>query len=493
MHVRRLLYSSSLYLLANLASRAIGFAMIPVYARYLTPAEYGLVELIELTIQVVSISFGLQSIGGAMVRIYHDTDAAARKAVISTAMLGTAAGNLVIAAIGFAFAGPLSEHILHTGAANTGLLRAGFLAMILSNWIEVALVYQRLRDRAGLYMGYCIAQLVTMASLNIVFIVHFRMGVWGFVLSKIIACSFGAAVLGISVLYENGLHWCGTAAGKMAQFGAPLILANLAFFIIHFSDRFFLSGFRNLAQVGTYALAYRFAFLVTFLVGEPFGKVWSVNLYAYASTPGWQERFARVARYLMAALCFVGLGVCLFGRYIISWMTTPAYFEAALVLPILVGAYVFREAGDFFRDTLLINKRSRLVGVTAAGAALVNLVCNLLLIQRFGMYGAAWATLITWLAYMVCCWTSAVNEHRIPFRSSGLLVPAVLATVLFYSLRSLPEIPPAAHVALELLWLGLFAVLLWISGFLPRQDKALIRGKLLFARQGLNAWVRQRA
>ena len=95
----RLLRASSLYMLANVASRAVGFLAIPFYSRFLSPAEYGLIELIELSTQLVAIAFGLQSIGPAMTRLFHDQGTLERqREVVSTGVVSSALLSALIAA-----------------------------------------------------------------------------------------------------------------------------------------------------------------------------------------------------------------------------------------------------------------------------------------------------------------------------------------------------------------------------------------------------------
>ena len=136
-----------------------------------------------------------------------------------------------------------------------------------------------------------------------------------------------------------------------------MVLSGLSFFCIHFSDRFFLSRATSLTQIGLYSLAYKIAFLVTFLVGEPFERVWNIKLYGYTTSSDWQRRFGRVAAYLFFALVLVAVVLSLFANELLSVMANPSYRSAALLVPILVFSYVFREVGDFFRNLLFINKR----------------------------------------------------------------------------------------------------------------------------------------
>src|SRR5678809_1505522 len=106
MDLRKLAKHSSWYLIGSLASRGVGMIMTPIYTRYLSPAEYGSVELIELCTQVAVIALGIQAIGGSLLRVYHDyEDSASQKAVASTAFLNTAAIGLLITVMAWFGAG----------------------------------------------------------------------------------------------------------------------------------------------------------------------------------------------------------------------------------------------------------------------------------------------------------------------------------------------------------------------------------------------------
>ena len=426
--LRGLLGDSSLYFLGNLVGRAVGFLAIPFYSRFLSAAEYGLIELVELSTQTVAIAFGLQAIGAALSRLFYDqVSAEAERAVVSTSLIATAVLSAAVAAVAAGCAGPLSEALFHTPAW-AGLLRAAFVAMFFGNMIEVVMVYERIRDNARFYLAYSLATLAATLLLNIVLIGFWGAGVWGFVISKLVVTSGASFVLFGRVRRDVGWHWRGAFVPGLVRLGLPLIVSSMCYFAIHFSDRFFLSGNVSLAELGRYALAYNFALLVSALVGDSFAKSWGVTLYRYASEPGWQERFARVAAYFTFVVVLTGLGIVLFSPEVLRIMVPPDFLPPPLLLPVLVASYVVREVGDFFRSLLLINKRAVLVGNIALVGAAVNLVANAALIPSYGTVGAAWATLVTWTAYAGVCWVVADREHRLPIpvwpyvRLTGLVV-----------------------------------------------------------------------
>ncbi|MDI6722916.1 MAG: oligosaccharide flippase family protein, partial [Candidatus Aenigmarchaeota archaeon] len=78
---------SFVYMLGAILSRAIGFLMIPIYTQFLIPADYGVIQLLALTTDVIGtvISVGISS---AMYRFYFDYDTEKeRNEVVSTAIL----------------------------------------------------------------------------------------------------------------------------------------------------------------------------------------------------------------------------------------------------------------------------------------------------------------------------------------------------------------------------------------------------------------------
>jgi O-antigen/teichoic acid export membrane protein len=366
------------------------------------------------------------------------------------------------------------------------------MAMMFSNLSEIGLIYLRLEDRVEQCVAYSLVQLAAAVGLNILLIAYLRLGVTGFVVSKLITSSLGCAYLMFRSTRSVGFAWNGAAARRMFTFGGPLVLSSAAFFVIHFGDRWFLSSLRGMEETGSYALAYRFAFVLTLVVGEPFGKVWNVNLYNYISQPQWKAQFARVARYLTFTLCLAGLALSMFADDVVHHMAAPSYHGATPLIPMLVAAYVCREVGDFFRNVLYINKRSALVGRIALAAAILNTVMNALTIARWGMYGAALSTLLTWALYMAACWFAARREHAIPFTARGFAMAGIAGLLTYAVGKALPPLPFVLHAAVEAVLLVQFIAVLWLLSYFPAQERQYIKSKLVTARVGFELWVRQR-
>jgi len=475
MSLSSLFKQSSVYLLGDLVRRMISLLMIPVYTRYLSPADYGTIELVELFVMVAVITVGILATSDAMVRIYNDRqDAAERKAVVSTSFWYLGVVSFTLVCFAWMFAEPLSRMGLRT-EANAYLVRYAFLAMAFGNLMEMGLVYERMRQRAVFFVAFSVVHMIITLIMNVVLIVFAGWGIWGFIISKVITNLGGALFLVVRTTREVGWRLDRSAARSMFGFGYPLIGSSLALFGIHFADRFFLSRYATLEEVGLYGLAYRFGFLVTNLVGEPFGRAWGVSLYSYAARPDWPEYFSRLFSYLVAGLCVVAVALSMFVDEVLTIVSAPAFHACAQLVPVIALAYVFREMGDFFRGMFFIDKRARLYSTATISCSMLNLALNFPLIQNYGAKGAAWATLCTWLAYLMVCWAIVNKKNAFSYRIRSLGTILILAGfTCWIGYSFVPRLPFWGQWAADMLLLAMFVALVWASGYFPAAERARI-------------------
>jgi O-antigen/teichoic acid export membrane protein len=458
-----LLRDSSLYFVGNVAFKVIGFVMIPFYAHYLSPAQSGVLNLVELAIQVVAIAFGLQAAGAALARIYHDQKTAVgRREAVSTALIGTIVLAACVGLLAILFVTPIAAAVSLEG--QDSLLRLAFCAMFFSSIVEIALVYERMLNRARFYLAYSIVTLAVTLSLNIVLIGVEHLGVLGFVISKLAVAVGGCAYLLYRVWREVGLSFRRGVAGALARFGAPLIVSGGSYFAIHFSDRLFLAHVSK-ADVGVYSLAYNFAFLISVEIGDSFTKVWGVSFYAYASGDGWQNRLAKICRWLIFVLGASAMGISLFGRDVLTLMVPPSYYPPMLMLPVLVFGYFLREVGDFFNSTLLVGIGSGLVGRIAVAGAVMNLLLNAALIPVYGIWGAAWATFGTWAVYCAACWIYAWRQHGLPITPWPLALILALSGAIVWERSAAGPLGPFMSLSADVIAFAVFmmaAIILYL-------------------------------
>ncbi|HSU13287.1 lipopolysaccharide biosynthesis protein [Longimicrobium sp.] len=454
--------------------RLASFIMLPVYTRFLAPADYGVLELMGTTIDVVGMIAGMGLAAGVFKEFARITDRGERDRMVSTVTLATGTLSLMTALLGLLAAPLLSRWVL-AGAGAPVFVRVFFVIYFLQSLTGIPFLLVRAEERSLLYVWLNVGKLVASLSLNILFLVYLRMGVMGVLLGNVIV----SGVLGVGMaawtLRRVGFHFSPDAFRRLSRFGGPIVVWSLASFVLTFSDRYFLVHWADAATVGLYSLAYKFSFLLSAFAFTPFSQVWEPRRFIVAQRPDAQAVFGRVFFYLNACLGIGALGLVLFTRDVLAVMADPAYLPAAAVVPLLLGATVFQQwtafcnLGLYLKEKTGLYARAGLVGVAAVT------VLNFALIPRWGMWGAAWATLAAYAIRFAAVYVVAQRAYPIEYgwgRVSRLLgVVAAAAGVRM----ALPGVTGAPSFALScgLLAAALIAVYAWtLSG----EDRAMLRG-----------------
>jgi O-antigen/teichoic acid export membrane protein len=85
--VKNLTKHSLIYGLSGILSRSIGFLLIPLYTHYLTPADYGTLELLDLTSYIIGM-LAAMGISNSVMRFYYEfSEQEMKDQVISVALI----------------------------------------------------------------------------------------------------------------------------------------------------------------------------------------------------------------------------------------------------------------------------------------------------------------------------------------------------------------------------------------------------------------------
>src|SRR5688500_2950455 len=150
--------------------------------------------------------------------------------------------------------------------------------------------------------------------------------------------------------------------------------------------------------------------------------------YRDPSTPA---ELARVFRVFVAFALFVGMGLSIWAPEILRVFTTPDYYAAGAVVPLLTPAVLLANM-YVFMPGLAIAKQTRTIGVITIAGAVLNTSLNLLLIPILDVRGAALATLLSATAIFVAYVRTSQRTYPVPHRWGPLLVAVAVYVPLVW-------------------------------------------------------------
>jgi O-antigen/teichoic acid export membrane protein len=467
---------SGLYSLALFAHRMMGVLLLPINTRFLMPADYGVLELVEQISTLLATLLGV-NFAAALGYFYVERDEAeARRRVRGTALIGSVLIGVVGALAGW-LAAPWLSGVVFRDTGFTPYLRFVLLAMPLSFLLEAGLSILRVEDRPAEYVAAALLRVLLTIAGTILLVAVLRWRIWGVLTTSVVAIGVVALALLAYHARSRRLRFERALFGRMARFSIPISLTGVAQLIIQFGDRFVLSRRRTLAEVGIYALAAKLAITLGFIQNS-FHTYWNAQVFQIARRDDAETVLGRVFTYFILTLSFCGLGLAVFSRPAFRILTTPAFHGAAAVVPLLVGAFWLRAIGDYFRCLFLVAGRPGYDALCNWMGVAVCLGGYVMLIPRFGIWGAAAATAITFLVTgaAVVLWTRRLRRIRLErerLAKIGLVLAALMAGYYLVPFSAL-----AAQIGWAAVLLAAYPLLLWVLRLPTAGERDSVRAAL---------------
>lgn len=466
-----------LYAISSVLTRAVSFVMLPVYTRHLTPVDYGIIQLLDMTIDIAGMLF-TAGISSGLQRFYFKASAEEEKRAIVFTTFAFEFGMALIGTAVLLVVAPLVwSRGLH-GAGSTLLVRIAACNFSLSILTRLPQSFLEVRQKASASVVISLLRLVCQLTLNIVFVVAFEMGALGILLSTLVTnIVFGLPLCGW-LLKQVGVAFRRSAMRDLRRFGIPYQLAFAGSFIATFGDRFFLQAYQGTAEVGRYGLSYQFGFILAYLTFAPFQSAWLPQRHQLVKASQ-EERDKATARafFFLNLLMFTGfVGISLFVKLIFHVMTTPPFYPAAGPVPIIMAAYVMQSWAYAMGFSIDVREETRYFNYATWICTIVTVIGYFLLIPRWSSYGAAWATLIGFSARFLLTryWGhSLFPVHYGWGKPLRLAACAVLIVILarFVALSSL-----LGQLLVAVTGCGIFAIVVWWQVLEPADRKAALRG-----------------
>jgi O-antigen/teichoic acid export membrane protein len=420
-----------IYGFGRILSNIAGFLLIPLYTNYLAPSEYGTLELLNLTTYVVGM-FIAAGIGHAVMRFFFDSeDLFQRKVIISTSML-LIWGISIFSTIWFiVFSSGISNIVFQSGNY-AGLFRIIFLSMMFSLTNEIPLSLIRAQQKSVFFTLISIAQLVMSLTLNIVFIVCYRMGIRGIIISGMISQGTVGVFLCLYTFRYSGFHFSYPMMRKVLKYGLPLIPAGLGYFVMNFADRYFLERFTTLAEVGIYALGYKFGMIISSIITEPFLSIYRPKIFELENDARVKDIISLVFTYFIFIELFFGLGVSVLIKDVFEIISTPEYHGAYKVVPLIMFSYILVGGYSLMQIGLLIVKKTKYIAYMVTISAVTCLGLNLLLIPKIGIWGAIFGTLGSYSILFVINFILSNGQYHIKYEYIRILKLLLIAVLIYF-------------------------------------------------------------
>ncbi|HEY2387124.1 MAG TPA: oligosaccharide flippase family protein [Candidatus Binatia bacterium] len=428
---RTLLRQVSIYGVFTIVRRGLNVAFTPIYTHYMSPGDYGILEILNLGAWFASI-IGMCKIDAAFYRYYvAEKTNEGRGRVLGASLLVTFGLSTIIVAAGI---GSL-PWLARSASGNTPIPPLDFYLIAAATWLDLAtmvpLAYCRVTDRVWFVGVTSVTQALVSCGLSLFGLIGLGYGYRALLIGQL-GGSLAAMIACAWALRRATIRWSLAPAGVLLRYGLPMVPGAFFMYVIGSADRFSLARYASFGDVGVYAVAAKFALGVNLIVMGPFTEMWSANQYRLHAS-GDVPLYQRTAVLYLATLFLFTLGVAYFAYDFVLFAFGPAYHAAVRLVPLLVlGVGVWGLVPTLDLGSLVVPGKTWIRSAATGAAAAVNVTINLLLVPRIGATGAAIANVagFVFLGLVTGVLSYPLVTMRPPLRRI-LLMTAIFVAAIF--------------------------------------------------------------
>lgn len=377
-----------IFALGNVATKIITFLLVPIYTAVLSVYEYGIIDIV-MTVITVAVPVVTLNICEAVMRFALDKNAEKEKIT----QIGT---NVYLTScfLGF-FVIPVCN--LFENLSQYSILIYLYLITMAGSQLYLC----NLRGREML-LQYSIGNIIhtfLVAAFNILFLVYLDMGVRGYLMAYILACTITmiySLIIGKSYESFKNKKVDKSLFRKMTKYSIVLIPNSFMWWIMNSSDRIMVSAMIGIAANGIYSVSYKLPSIIT-VATSVFNQAWGYSAIKEEDSKDEVKYNNRVFLYLICISMMTGITLCTFIKPFLKVYVTVEYYEAWKYTPFLITGCVYLTLGTFTATSYSVHKDSFGFLFSGMFGALFNVILNFILIPYIQVYGAAVATCVSYV------------------------------------------------------------------------------------------------
>ena len=382
--------------IGKFSTKIVQFLLLPLYTSILTTSQYGEYDLLNI-ISIFLIPIITLQMDEGMFRFLIEAKTDKDKSdVFSHTIIFTVISSILWSLIIFVVGSLLNYQY-------TTWLIAYCLASVV---YSITSGFSRGEGNFKLYSVLAFLNSLFNILLNILFLAVFKLGLPGLFLAYIIS-SICVGLFGLFRLHAHKYLSFKVKNRKllkeMIKYSFPLVPNNVSWSIISLSDRLLIVHYIDKDANGIYAAGNKFPTIINTCFGF-FNTSWRESASRAVEDEEARDKFYKEI-YITLKHFLVGISISLIALlpFIFSILVNKAYNEAYLYIPIMIISIYYANMSSFSSGIFSAYKDNNILAPTTIVAAIINVVFDILLINKIGL----WAPVIgTFMAYFI------INTYR---------------------------------------------------------------------------------
>ena len=169
-----------------------------------------------------------------------------------------------------------------------------------------------------------------------------------------------------------------------------------------------------------------------------FNLSWTESATMHINDSDRDEFFSNTINSMFKLFSSICIGIIATLPLVFYILVKGNYNEAYLYIPILMVSTLFNVVVGLYSVIYIAKKETKEVAKTSVMAAIINIVINLLLVKKIGLYAAALSTAIAYFAMMIFRYFDVKKYIDIKIKMSVIIatITMLVITIVAYYLKN---------------------------------------------------------
>lgn len=474
------------YGLGNLASKLVGFILIPIYTNYFSTEVYGILGIVEVSIAAL-ISIFCFALYQAFYRWYWDKQYSDRqKSIFFTLLVFLFFVVLLLVANSWLFAYNISV-FLFGFSTFSDIVKLLFVVSGLQILMQLVSTLMQLQQKAKRYTYSSFLTLALQLSFTLYFIIKLKLGLEGIYYAQLISF-FAYFLFNLSYIIENSRLKIELMIFKdMFKYALPLLLSNIAALVLSITDRYFLRIFGSLSDLGVYQFGYKIANTLSVLIISSAQMAVNPLLFQKIDDPNNKRFYSKVLTYFTFVTMLFVLGFVFFSFEIVKLLGRNIdYWPSIKIIPIIVFGILFSMMKDTVSIGLYAKKRTDIMSTIVIIIAIFSIFINWVLISYFDSIGAAVSFLISQFLFFILIYFYAQKYFYVPYELLKIAKMVIIGLCLYLISIFVNDLDLLIRLIIKLFLVAIFPILLYFWRFFEPVEIQSIKGAVFKWRNPVN-------
>ncbi|MBA7507591.1 hypothetical protein ES706_06311 [subsurface metagenome] len=468
-----------------------GLILLPILTKVLGAGDYGVWSLILVTISLLLpfVMLGLPYGMGRFLPAERDRRKASKG--IFTTLFTILFTSIIFASCLFFLADTVAT-VLLKDASFAPIIRIASLLVILQALSQLSVESFMPFRQVKTYSILTIIQTLMEIAL-VYFLVLFGFGLYGAIIALLVTRGIVLLISLPLIISRFGFSLPSFSVFRSyLTFGLPIVPSVIFEWVITSSDRYMIGFFLGAASVGIYSASYNMGamaavalYIITFATAPTV-----VKSYDEGKIEDTKNYLSYSLKYFLLFAIPSVFGLSILARPLLNSLTTPEFVSPGIfIVPLVASSMIFEGVRAIYGRVVQLSKHTGIFTIASVAAGLTNIGLNIIFIPRFGVIGAAIATLISYIMVGFIMYYNSRKYIRFEV-DKGFVVKSILASIVMTS--AIWAFSPVGIVKILLaIVIGIiiyFAVLFLLRGF--KREELRVISKALGLRRQVNRFKR---